>query len=256
MRFTVTFSIPFGSSIPINYNYALTGLVYRLLGAEAPKWTKQLHDEGFNSPDSRKFKFFTFSQLFGGPGSTKAENRRLIFTTDTLRWTFGSALEELSSMLMDALLSRSSVLIAGMEATVQSVTSETPPSFSGEKNLFTCISPLVASVYDAKLGHKYLAPGDPLFWDVITTNLQRKWETLSGKKSTGTVSFTPDMDYIRRKRTSKAITIQPGEVVIGHLVPFSAQGPSHLLRLGYESGFGSRNSLGFGMAALNRKETS
>lgn len=249
MRISITFSVPYGSSIPVNYNHILTGLIYRLAGGEAPEWAAKLHEQGFSGDGKRPYKFFTFSQLFGGPGSAKVESGRLIFTTDTLRWTFGSCLPVLSTLLMDALLSAGTVNIGGMKAKVTSVKAEQRKEFSRGTARFTSISPLVASLHDEQRGHSYLAPGDPLFWKVLAVNLSRKWRALTGTDTPGGISFEPDMAYIGRKRTSKAITVKPGEVVIGHLVPFSASGPSELLCMGYESGFGSRNSLGFGMAA-------
>lgn len=252
MRIAVTFSIPFGSSIPVNYNHILTGLVYDLAGKEAPEWAARLHEEGFQGTGRRPYKFFTFSQLFGGPGSTKVENGRLVFTTDTLRWTFASCLDVIATIFMDALLSSGTVEIGGMKAKVASVTSEPPRSFESGKGRFTCISPLVGSVYDSQKAHKYLSPNDPSFWKVISINISRKWAALTGEETEGEVRFEPDREYMERKRTSKAITIKPGEVVIGHMLPFTAFGPAELLALGYESGFGSRNSLGFGMTALIR----
>lgn len=249
MRISITFSIPFGASIPVNYNHILTGLIYRLAGGEAPEWAARLHEQGFSGAGNRPYKFFTFSQLFGGPGSAKVESGRLIFTTDTLRWTFGSCLPILSTVVMDALLSSGTVNIGGMEAKVTSVKAEPPKQFSRGKARFTSISPLVASVHDERRGHRYLPPDDPLFWKVLAVNLSRKWNALTGADAPEEVRFDPDTGYISRKRTSKAITVKPGEVVIGHLVPFTASGPSELLCLGYDSGFGSRNSLGFGMTA-------
>lgn len=249
MRISITFSIAWGSSIPINYNHILAGLIYTLAGGEAPKWAAHLHEQGYSGGGNRPYKFFTFSQLFGGPGSTKAESGRLIFTTDTLRWTFGSCLPILSTILMDALLSRQKVNIGGMEAVVTSVKAEEPKTFSKGYGRFTCISPLVASVHDEEKGHRYLSPQDELFWKVLSKNISRKWSALTGCDNNDELLFEPDMDYLRRKRTSKAISVKPGEVVIGHLIPFKASGPQTLLSVGYDSGFGSRNSLGFGMTA-------
>ena len=174
----------------------------------------------------------------------------MIFTTDTLRWTFGSCLPVLSTILMDALLSRQKVNIGGMEAVVTSVKAQEPKTFSKGYGRFTCISPLVASVHDETKGHRYLSPQDELFWKVLSKNITRKWSALTGCENNDELLFEPDMNYLRRKRTSKAISVKPGEVVIGHLVPFKASGPEKLLSLGYDSGFGSRNSLGFGMTAL------
>jgi CRISPR-associated endoribonuclease Cas6 len=37
----------------------------------------------------------------------------------------------------------------------------------------------------------------------------------------------------------------------GWLAPFTVEGSKELIELGYEAGFGSRNSMGFGMAEVD-----
>jgi CRISPR-associated endoribonuclease Cas6 len=39
-----------------------------------------------------------------------------------------------------------------------------------------------------------------------------------------------------------------GTKIRGWLAPFTVEGSNELIRLGYETGFGARNSMGFGMA--------
>lgn len=41
-----------------------------------------------------------------------------------------------------------------------------------------------------------------------------------------------------------------GIKVRGWLAPFTVEGSPELIELGYEAGFGSRNSMGFGMAEV------
>ena len=99
-------------------------------------------------------------------------------------------------------------------------------------------------------GHQPIKPGCDHGMNGIGENLARKWESFTGEHPKNECIFHPDIAYIQRRRTSKAITIKPGEIVIGHMVPFEAEGDPEILRFAYETGFGSRNSMGFGMVNI------
>ena len=250
MRLSITFGIDEGAAIPVNYNHLLVGLIYGILQNAAPDWSKVLHDHGHWSSDDRPFKLFTFSQLRGGPGTTKVENGRLVFVTKRLEWKFASPADRTAEMLAHGLLDAQTVTIGRMRARVESVNTDREQDFSGGKKRFVAISPLVASVSDPVLRHRYLSPDTDGFWKVIGENLARKWESFTGEHPKNECIFHPDIAYIQRRRTSKAITIKPGEIVIGHMVPFEAEGDPEILRFAYETGFGSRNSMGFGMVNI------
>lgn len=247
MRLSITFGIDAGSTIPVNYNHILAGLIYGVLEGAAPEWSGVLHDRGHWSSDDRPFKLFTFSQLRGGPGTTRVENGKLVFSTTRLEWKIGSPADGTTKMIADGLLGAGTVSIGPMRARVESVSNDPAQDFPEGKARFVAISPLVASVSDPVLRHRYLSPDTDEFWSVVGENLARKWESFRGSRPENGINLHPDIAYIRRKRTSKAITLKPGEVVIGHMVPFAAEGDPEILHFGYETGFGSRNSMGFGM---------
>ena len=250
MRLSITFGIDEGAAIPVNYNHLLVGLIYGILQNAAPDWSKVLHDHGHWSSDDRPFKLFTFSQLRGGPGTTRVENGDLVFATTRLEWKFGSPADGTAEMLAHGMLDAQTVSIGRMRARVESVSTDREQDFSGGKKRFVAISPLVASVSDPVLRHRYLSPDTDEFWKVIGENLSRKWESFRGSRPERNITLHPDIAYIQRKRTSKVITIKPGEIVIGHMVPFEAEGDPEILRFAYETGFGSRNSMGFGMVNI------
>src|SRR5437868_14925757 len=56
--------------LPLNYNHAVAGLIYRTIGNASEAFAARLHDEGFEA-DRRRFKLFTFSRLF-------VQNRRVV----------------------------------------------------------------------------------------------------------------------------------------------------------------------------------
>jgi CRISPR-associated endoribonuclease Cas6 len=89
--------------------------------------------------------------------------------------------------------------------------------------------------------------------DIIRRNLLHKYNALHGKKpEDDRLHWTWDREYIaaaehRGKRLSTLTDIH-GIKVRGWLAPFTVEGSRELIELGYEAGFGSRNSMGHGMA--------
>lgn len=103
---------------------------------------------------------------------------------------------------------------------------------------------------------QYLFPGDEDFERVLQENLCRKYEALHGRPyaaDNAAFRFTLDQDYADRKngKIQKLITIKEGwpdeTRVKGLLAPFCLEAPAELMGVGYECGFGERNSQGFGM---------
>lgn len=251
MRLQITLAIPSGSRLNVNYQHYLSALAYDLISRNAPRFAQALHEGTQWHNEKRSFKYFTFSQLYGGPGTTEYQKGHLVFHTDRLQWAFDAALPAITTVVADALLQSESLRIGTMEAKVAAVHSEKEPDFS--QGVLNCLSlsPIVSSVFDEKLGHRYLEPGDPDFWEGLAVNASRKWQALFGDPSPEAPRFFPDGTYLRRhKRTSKLIRFKETEIIIGHLVPFAIQASPRLLSLLYHGGIGSRNALGFGMIGL------
>lgn len=254
MRLRIKFGIEPGSALDFNYQWPLSAMTYSCLSNAAPDFTRTLHDLGFPQLDGPSFKFFTFSTLWAGKGKTRIEKGKLAFDTDHLIWKFGSPIPAVSTLFAEGLLSMKLVRIANLEAEVMEVSDDREPELGNGLAYFNCISPLVASVIDEKLGHRYLSPDQASFWTTVENNLYKKWETLHGKPPSGKVIFRPDYGYISSRSTGKKIIIKDRYIVKGHLVPFSVQGPPELVSLGYNAGFGSRNSLGFGMVEGSNRQ--
>jgi len=94
---------------------------------------------------------------------------------------------------------------------------------------------------------------------VLFDNLCRKYEALFGSRldaGRAHFRFTLDQDYADRKngKIQKLITIKEGRPdetkVKGLLAPFRLEAPVELMEIGYECGFGERNSQGFGMVKV------
>ena len=148
MRIEVRFDIRKGSRVSPDYPYHITSLIYTLLGEGAPRFADSLHQGETWKDGSRPFKFFSFSQLWGGRGTTRFDNGMLVFNTDSLTWRFDSAVPTLSTLLTDALLRAGSVRIGSLEARVGDIRAIREPDFSRGTMSLVAISPIVASIPD------------------------------------------------------------------------------------------------------------
>lgn len=252
LRLKIRFKIERGSTIDFNYQWHLTAMVYNVLSLSAPDFSKQLHDSGYPHLAGPTFKFFTFSTLWAGKGATSIVNKRLCFESDSLLWRFDTPVPVVASLFAEGLASLGEVRIGSLLAEVDEVIDEPMPDFSQGFAAFSSISPIVASIPDEKLGHKYLNPQGRQFWEVVKGNLKRKWETLYRRPYSGEIEIRPDEEYLAKRKTSKLISLKGHHIVRGHLVPFSIKADPQIIALGYSAGFGGRNSLGFGMVETTR----
>ena len=120
---------------------------------------------------------------------------------------------------------------------------------------FTLLTPMVLSIQKDRevLPAYYLRPMDILEANrILQTNLCRKYFLVNNKEYTGSgISFKWDEQYLQsHKRVTKKITIEKDKPieVVGVQAPFVIAGDPDLIRIGYECGFGEKNSMGFGMA--------
>ena len=118
---------------------------------------------------------------------------------------------------------------------------------------FRALSPITESVRDEQNRTRYLNLEDD--WsEIIKRNLVRKYQALYGREpSDGRLHWEWDQKYIaeaakRNRRPSVLIEVSEGIKVRGWLAPFTVEGSKELIEIGHEAGFGSRNSMGFGLA--------
>lgn len=95
---------------------------------------------------------------------------------------------------------------------------------------------------------------------VLNQNLKNKFKLIyDNEYSDDDLILVWDKNYIdkklkERKRLTKKISImknhEPPIEIIANEIPFTLSGNAELIKVGYESGFGEKNSMGFGMAEL------
>jgi CRISPR-associated endoribonuclease Cas6 len=234
--------------LPLNYNHAVAGLIYRTIGNASEAFATALHDEGF-AADHRRFKLFTFSRLF--VKNRRVVGDRMVLESPEVSLQVSSPVGEFIEHFVSGLFQSERFHIAGIEFTLSEAETIAPPEFSGRMS-FRALAPLTESVRDEQNRVRYLNLEDD--WSgVIERNLARKYEALYGRAAVyDGLHWEWDKVYIaeatrRSRRPSVLIELSEGTKVRGWLAPFTIEGNKELIELGYETGFGSRNSMGFGM---------
>lgn len=253
MRVRLTLSsLRRAAELPLDYQYAVASLLYATLGRASEEFATRLHDEGF-SAGGRTFRLFTFSRLETRRASAAGD--RLLLTDPIVSLQVSSPVTEFIEHLV-AGLSRGGVLrLAGTPFRLESAELLPPPAFAAVMR-FRALSPVTESVDEGGRHARYLDPGDD--WsEVVRGNLLRKHRALYwGEPRDTSLRWEWDTRYLAdirgRGRRASVLAEISGVKVRGWLAPFTVRGSEELIRMGYEAGFGSRNSMGFGMAEAVR----
>ncbi|MXY99493.1 CRISPR-associated endoribonuclease Cas6 [Candidatus Poribacteria bacterium] len=250
MRIRILADVGNGLTLPVNYNYPLAGVIYRFLAESDPEYASFLHNEGYAAAEKR-FKLFTFSQLM-------AERRRItgdrIHFGSTLTWQVSSPVERFLSHFADTLLTEGHLSLGGQHLHIKDVTVPRVPRFRPEMS-FRCLSPIVMTTvreHAGKPSMHYCMPDDAGLSELIRQNLIRKHEAILGRAPhDDTLTFAFDKNYIdRRKGRVTRLVDYKGIKIRGIMCPFRVSGNPALIQIGYECGFGDKNSAGFGMAEV------
>ena len=252
MRIKITCDTGEGICLPINYNYFLASAIYGFLRESDPEYADFLHQDGYEL-ENRRFKLFTFSQLMAKRREIRGDQ---IHFRSPLTWCVSSSQEPFLENFAAALMGVGILQIEGHRLQVQDVEVLRQPRF-GPQMTFRCLSPITMSTVrerDGKLAKHYCLPDDPQFSELVRQNLIRKYEAMHrhppAEKS---FAMTFDQAYIDKKegRVTRLIDYK-GVKIRGVVSPFHVIGAPELIRIGYECGFGDKNSAGFGMAEVSR----
>lgn len=223
--------------IPFNYNLALAGAVYGPIKRVDPDLAYSIHS-------STGFKFFTFSWLQIPQGKTSKNG---ISIDGDAHFFVSSPVREIISAFVEGILERPAVRMGDTKLHVETVEVLLQPQFNGT-TVFSTLSPIIVRTGEEENGHLRvvdLYPTDPKFYQNLQSNLIKKYEKLYNEEKANInfskPSFTKPVRIKIRNTFHRA----------NHMT-FEAFGDIELLKLGYEAGFGGKNSMGFGMVQLAR----
>ncbi len=260
MRLNIHLNCSVGTAIPINYNYQLSSAVYNLLKFGSDEFSTFLHNEGYKL-DGKSYKLFSFALRF----------EKININGNYIHILSPHLSLHISSPLVDTFIKNfvigtfenGYVLLTDKNNIIplKIISAEIipDPQFSN-KMKFILYSPMVLSTvhtFNGKTNQYYLRPNDIDDTNrVLTKNLINKKGLIYGNQALeGSLKLEWDPDYLRRNtRITKKITInENGQYpidVIGIQAPFTIEGDTDLIKVGYECGFGEKNSMGFGFAEV------
>lgn len=222
--------------LPLDYNHIVQAFIYRIIDE---KLSAFLHDFGFG--ESRKFKMFTFSRLFG-KYSLKKKPGFIIFENEvslTVSSPYGAFCQSFANGII-----KKKIFLGDNELEV--VRAEINPiEIKKEEIIIETLSPIV--VYSTLLkpeGSKYTVyfhPEENEFVDLLSKNLCKKYRVWKNE------NYEDRQIFIKPLRPPKLNLVRYKDFIIkGYSSSFKITGPIELLQIGIEAGFGSKNSMGFG----------
>ncbi|MBS4535598.1 CRISPR-associated endoribonuclease Cas6 [Clostridium sp. D2Q-14] len=224
-------------NLPINYNSIIQGFIYNNISDE--KFRKFLHDKGFKY-EKRNFKLFTFSRIEGKYQIDK--KRKRISFESPIYITISSLVDEFLNDFGNTVLNEKEMYLGDNKINIENMEVENK-NINNEEIDIKMLSPIVIySTVDIH-GHKktiYHAPGEALFDELIYENLKKKYNVVYNEE------INNEDFNILPKRTYPVITRYKGFIIKGWLGEFKVRGDKKLLKLAYDTGFGSKNSQGFG----------
>jgi len=223
--------------IPYNHLYYLQGLVYRRIQRTNPELSLALHRP-------KVPKLFTFSLFMAE--KRKRGNGFLIGKGHGFFY-FSTPIAEIAEAFIGGLLAEPEVELWNEKFYVETVKAlPEPVSFTGKT--YSTLSPIAVTTLKPQLGklkHYDLSPSEEEFYTNLKENLKEKYVLLYGKKPPE--SFEIEILNAKPKR----FEVKPGIYQRAWHLVFKAYGDDELIKVGYQAGFGEKNSLGFGMVKVD-----
>ncbi|MGC8866641.1 MAG: CRISPR-associated endoribonuclease Cas6 [Elusimicrobiales bacterium] len=225
--------------LPLNYNEIVQGFIYSLLNK---KIAKKIHDKGFIDKKSKKgLKLFTFSRLI--PEKKPIINDEKIIFESPFMLTVSSIYCEFIQSLVENIVKSEFLRFASNEVITTSISVEALPHYKEVVRVKT-LSPIVVystlMTYDNRKKTYYYNPFEKDFSTLVLKNLNRK----------SSVWFKTEEDtntsYIKPINVKERILKYKGTIIKGWDGIFELKLSPNLFTLAFETGLGSKNSIGFG----------
>lgn len=247
MEFSIKMVRLEGRTLPLNYQYALSSWIYKVIANADRQYATWLHQEG-HMLGSKKFKLFTFSRLMIHP--YKIEGDRILIMgeeiTLNVRFLVHKSMEKfIRGLFMPQRFTlgdwKSQVRLQVAEMTLQ------PGPLFMPTMRYRCVSPVCMAVNGDKYA-AYLSPYTVGYGEYLFRNLCKKQmvEGMAGAMD----NFDSFSFKLLSKPLSRLITMKPGTSdavkIRGYSFNFEMTLPTVLHKIGYYAGFGEKNSTGFG----------
>ena len=260
MRIRITAVTEHPASFPFNYQHPLQAALYALIRESSSDYSQFLHGKGYVKDGIDKlFKFFTFSKLRFVP---KKRVKKGFQEVKKIEFVFSTIMEKSMRHLILGIFSNRKMRLTlegqNIIFDIETVDVLDDVKFSAREK-FVCLSPIaVSTMIQNEKGRavphflNYMVPSErKRFVENLKKNLINKYETLNNVPYTNhdrTFEFHFDHKYIAGKngRISKLIEFKNQIKIKAMESPFVVDADPELIKIGYECGWGEKNSAGFG----------
>jgi len=254
MRFKLTLSLTnsFGKKLPLNYQYEQSAAIYRILAQANEEYTIWLHENGYKLASGKSFKLFSYSRFEVERYRILKQTAELEILSDNVVWYISFLPEKSTEQFIVGIFNNQQFEVGTRKSNVrfqvQSVELMPPPIFS-EKMSYETLSPICLALRQLEGYDKYIAPNHSEATRLIKQNLLDKYLALTGNEfSSDEFPFAVE---ILNEPKSNLIHIKSGtpqaSKVRGFMCNIRLTAPVELQKIAYETGIGSKNSIGFGM---------
>jgi CRISPR-associated endoribonuclease Cas6 len=242
LKFKFSFEQPL--NLPKYYNSALQGFFYKNID---PLLASILHEVGFVY-NQRRFKLFTFSKIFG---KIKEKNEsHILFHPPDVHVYFSTPIATHMKSIVMSLVKKEKLLMYEQYVFLSEV-EVLEEEIESKEITVVCLSPIV--VYRTPEGsrrHVYLSPFEEQFYDMIKSNLMKKYQLVYGKRYMEDIEIAPaNTNSIRKKKI-----VFKGTLITAWEGLFKIIAKRDMLKVGLECGLGVKNSAGFGCIAKIREK--
>ena len=255
MRFKLTLTVnkeTYGNILPLNYQYELSAVIYKILSRASESYSNWLHDNGFNIEQyGKQFKLFTFSRLIIDDFKILTESERIIVNSKYVEWVVSFLPEKSTETFIQGIFLNQMIEVGDKKSKVQFYISKVlaipPPKFETEMS-FLALSPICVRDKRNNGTTEYLSPENEKFATGIIAGLKSRYKAIYQKPfpaSKVDFSFALESEPKSALITIKAGTLQQTRVK-GYMFRFRMKAPIPLLYIMYESGAGEECSQGFG----------
>lgn len=257
MRLRLTLEHPPNQVLPINYQYLISSWIYRTLGNANAEYAKQLHDFGY-SFGNKKYKLFTFGALNPQFYRIGKKDHTFILVTGPTELELSFHIDEaVQHFVIGLFQDQYFELKSGRfhcAFKVLNIESLSSPFFQSTMQFRTRTPICISQHVETEKYPQYRSPDDEGYAKLFIRNLMRKERALSPVLA-GEAYHDLSLDFPYKFKAlseprSKLIRFK-GSNVRGYFYDFEITAPTSLLQIGYESGFGEKNSnYGFGMVEV------
>lgn len=264
MRFKLKISVTGDTMpvIPINYQYPISAIIYKILAGADQTYANFLHNKGYAYQNNLKaFKLFTFSEL-KTPFSIKGD--RLIFRSCEAELIVAFQLPKAVETFITGLFHHQGIEIGDRKSrasfTITQVTAIPDNLVMSEDNatfLFHPIGPLICGMKNDRGYYDFLSPEHPEFTRLLCYNWEEKYKAVYGDEGLQEAFNNATMEVLLYEKPPKSrlITIKEGsseETKIRGFTNFKLKitGNEKALTLLLNAGCGIYNALGMGCIEL------